>query len=393
MPTRDVVVCGTHLEGERIAFSAPLGSRSELEQLLRELAAHPDVRHLVLAGDDRKATGDALVVLWKQGLDEDGRLAGPRGRLSPELGATPVDALRSDVQISDLREKPQGDLAASIRDLPFRSGERTGLRLTAPEIPERKVFLSRKTSFPIFTSSVADGWLQLLNLALRIGSERESAPGERAAVALNALVTVETPVLENGEKEARDEFPAFLDFTRDDFERCFLPGARDANLASADFEIVEDKLFASYVLQRCDVYTDWPLEATALVRRHREEARRLGVEAGTATFLLQRVVLPARDFARSWRVLGDWFKRPLPLHVDPSGVFLFGNDGGKARAMLLNHDASDIQWEDAFSDPEDLSWYIVDVMPWLLPQHIRYVGQECAALMRCMREGECYLQG
>jgi hypothetical protein len=61
--------------------------------------------------------------------------------------------------------------------------------------------------------------------------------------------------------------------------------------------------------------------------------------------------------------------------------------------MLLNHDASEIFWEDAFASPEDLSWYIVDVMPWLLPQHIRYVGQECAALMRAMKEGECYLQG
>ncbi|TAK52161.1 MAG: hypothetical protein EPO25_14385 [Gammaproteobacteria bacterium] len=61
--------------------------------------------------------------------------------------------------------------------------------------------------------------------------------------------------------------------------------------------------------------------------------------------------------------------------------------------MLLDHDAGTIFWEGAFSDPEDLSWYIVDVMPWLLPQHIRYVGQECAALMRAIRAGECYVQG
>jgi hypothetical protein len=61
--------------------------------------------------------------------------------------------------------------------------------------------------------------------------------------------------------------------------------------------------------------------------------------------------------------------------------------------MLLDHDASTIFWEGAFSDPEDLSWYIVDTMPWLHPQHIRYVGQECAALMRSIKEGEDYLQG
>ena len=61
--------------------------------------------------------------------------------------------------------------------------------------------------------------------------------------------------------------------------------------------------------------------------------------------------------------------------------------------MLLDHDAGTIFWEEAFSSPQELSWYIVDAMPWLLPQHIRYVGQECAALMRAMQESECYLQG
>ena len=74
-------------------------------------------------------------------------------------------------------------------------------------------------------------------------------------------------------------------------------------------------------------------------------------------------------------------------------MFLFGNDGGKARGMLLDHDAGSIYWEDAFVDAQELSWYVVDAMPWLLPQHIRYVGQECATLMRAMQEKECYLQG
>ena len=83
----------------------------------------------------------------------------------------------------------------------------------------------------------------------------------------------------------------------------------------------------------------------------------------------------------------------LPLQVDHSGIFLFGNDGGEARAMLLDHDAGTIYWEEAFSSAEQLSWYIVDAMPWLLPQHIRYVGQECSTLMHAMRAKECYLQG
>ena len=119
----------------------------------------------------------------------------------------------------------------------------------------------------------------------------------------------------------------------------------------------------------------------------------LGIEAGAATFVVHSARLLASDWERAQQRLDESFKRPLPLQVDHSGVFLFGSDSGKARGMLLDHDASAIYWEDAFDDAQKLSWYIVDAMPWLLPQHIRYVGQECATLMRAMQEKECYLQG
>jgi hypothetical protein len=291
------------------------------------------------------------------------------------------------------------------------------------QIPERKVFLSRKTSFPIFSQDVGDSWLQLLNLALRIGSDRQTPAGP-AAEALNTMVTIGLPVIaEDLEVEVTppEDFPAFLEFDRDDFERRYagvrvpgfdrlkgeletsgtaMLGADElgrldvgAQLASVTFQLVEGSLYGSFVLSRVDLYRDWPLAALSLVRVQRELAAELGVEAGAATFLIHVVQLLASDWERTQELLHRWFKRPLPLQVDHSGVFLFGNDGGKARGMLLDHDAADIFWEDAFDDAQQLSWYIVDAMPWLLPQHIRYVGQECASLMHAMREKECYLQG
>lgn len=312
--------------------------------------------------------------------------------------------------------------------------------LPDPAIPQRKVFLSRRTTFPIFSSDVGDAWLQLLNLAMKIGVEKRGGNGERLAEALNAVVTIELA--------AADEFPTSLDFNREDFDRYYrrfeAPSASEeargdygarlrdwggidqvdavcgrlqesldtpsativglqpedmANpetapgLISATFNTVDGKLFGSFVLRATDIYTDWPLEALAFVRLQREVAQRVGLEIGSVTFVIHSAHLYARDWARSLRVLDESFKRPLPLQVDPSGIFLFGNDGGKARAMLLDHDAGTIYWEEAFDDPEDLSWYIIDTMPWLLPQHMRYVGQECASLMRAIREGQCYLQG
>jgi thymidylate synthase len=441
----DVAVCGnfadrapilSELDADRIAFVAPLGSRSDLEWLLRGLHLHPQVRHLVVCGDDPRLIGESLLALWQEGLDENGRLPGPRGVLSPDLDAASVDALRGYVQTCDLRGKPLAQVASHIGDLPALSSEREPRALPNPEVPERTVFHSRKSTFPMFASGVADGWLQLLNLALRIGEEKETAHGERMAEALNAIVTIESPTLEDGGKQLDEEFPDFLDFNQDEFDRHYFPyydqplhdwngidqleavcdrlkkslDTRSGTMVfldpgdmaaqkvgsgviSATFNAVDQQLCASFVLRSEDVYTDWPLEATTLVRLQREVATRIGLEAGAATFVIHSAHLYQRDWARAQRVLKESFKRPLPLQVDPSGIFLFGNDGGKATGMLLDHNASTIFWEEGFSDPEDLSWYIVDVMPWLLPQHIRYVGQECASLMRAIREGECYEQG
>jgi hypothetical protein len=294
---------------------------------------------------------------------------------------------------------------------------------TNPEIPERKVFLSRKTSFPIFSRDVGDSWLQLLNLALRVGSDKQTNAGP-AAEALNAMVTIGLPVIaEDLEVEVTppEDFPEYLEFGRDDFERryeqlqplpfdrfCAALGADGvavldadelrnlsvaSNLVSATFNVVEGRLYGSFVLGCVELFRDWPLQALSLVRVQRELAAKLGVEADAATFVIHSAQLHASDWEQAQKLIEESFKRPLPLQVDHSGVFLFGNDGGKARGMLLDHDAAAIFWEEEFADAQKLSWYIVDAMPWLLPQHIRYVGQECATLMRAMQEKECYLQG
>ena len=455
----DIAVCGSFAGGEpilpgldpaRVSFVAPLDSRSDLEWLLRGLLLHPNIHHLILCGDDLRVSGEALLALWLEGLDESGRIPGGRGPLSDEISADSIERLRSGIQLHDCRGRPPGELQDAMRELATAAGERQAETPAEVEIPERKVFLSRKTSFPIYANDLGDSWLQLLNLTLRIGSEKHTSEGEALTEALNVIVTVGLPVIAEDlevEVEPPEAFPSYFEFNREDFERYYQRfegpthtspknddsprlrsrGGRDRieevcdrlqksldlqsatvvllepsdltdsglapNTISATFNVVDEKLYGSFVLRSADLYNDWPLEAMALIRLQHDVAGRLGLEAGAATFVIHAAHLYQRDWVRSERVLRQAFKRPLPLQVDHSGVFLFGNDKGEARGMLLDHDAATIFWEDAFSSPVELSWYIVDAMPWLLPQHIRYVGQECASLQHAMQAEECYLQG
>jgi hypothetical protein len=279
------------------------------------------------------------------------------------------------------------------------------------ESPERITFPSRKTTFPLFASELGDAWLQLLNLTLRCGTARATSEGDRLAEVLNAVVSVE---LAAGE----EELPSFFDLTADELEACHrrftsaierleeshdmrsgspvLVGPTDLDepcVVSASFNIVEEQLYGSYVLRSEDVHGAWPFDALSLVRLQRGVAERIGVPVASATFIMHSAHIYERDWDAAEKTLERWFERPLPLQADPAGLFLFGLDEGRARGMLITHEADAVLWEGEFSSPEELSWYIVDIMPWLSAQHIRYVGQECANLMRALREGEEYVQG
>jgi hypothetical protein len=83
----------------------------------------------------------------------------------------------------------------------------------------------------------------------------------------------------------------------------------------------------------------------------------------------------------------------LPLQSDPSGLFFFGVENGRARALFVNHEADKVLWEGESSEPEELIRYIVDTMPWLTAKHIVYLGEEAAKLTQALREDVPYEQG
>ena len=445
---------GPHLDLPRINIVGPLRTRTGLGWLLRGLYLHPAIRNLVVCGEDLSLTGDALLALWEEGVADDNTLPRSGGKLHPSMDREAVDLLRRYVKLWDWRGKSLEEVGRSIGDIPSLSQEMEPRSFAPVDIPERITFPSRKTTFPLFAKELGDGWLQLLNLTLRCGTVKGTSEGDRLAEVLNAVVTVELALKRTREEAlppffdfTADEFEACnrrftspsgsedADYTyaerlqswpwsnqeadgpepMNQLERTIerlkrshdtrsgtlvLLGPTDLDrlddapcVVSVSFNIVDERLYGTYVLRSEDVHNAWPFDALSLVRLQREVAERIGIPVASATFIMHSAHIYERDWDRAWKTLDRWFERPLPLQTDPSGLFLFGLDEGRARAMLITHEADAVLWEGEFRSPEDLSWYIVDVMPWLSAQHIRYIGQECASLMRALQEGEDYVQG
>jgi thymidylate synthase len=297
---------------------------------------------------------------------------------------------------------------------------------------------------------VGDGWLQLLNLIMHCGTVKGTRKGDRLTEVLNAVVTIE---LASGEglppcfDFGTDEFEVYyrhfsslscpedvdytygerlqnwswfnretnrmeqvnqLERTIDRLQRSHdtksgtmvLLGPTDLDrlddapcVVLVTFNIVDERLYGTYVIRSEDIYNAWPFNTLSLIRLQREVAKRIGIPVNSATFISHSAHIYERDWGKALAKLDKWFKRPLPLQADPSGLFFFGVENGRARALFVNHEADKVLWEGESSDPEELIRYIVDTMPWLTAQHIRYLGEEGAKLTRALKEGIPYEQG
>ena len=418
--------------------------------LLRGLYLYPAIRNLVICGKDLSMTGDALLTLWEEGLTEDNTLPKLGRKLHPEMDREAVDLLRKYVKVWDWRTKSLEEVGRDISDIPYLTQEMEPRSFPPVVIPQQTTFPSRKTTFPILAEEVGDGWLQLLNLIMHCGTVKGTRKGDRLTEVLNAVVTFKLASGEGlplcfdfGTNEFEVYYRHFSSLSRPDdvdytygerlqswswfnqetnrteqvnqLERTIdrlqrshatkrgtmvLLGPTDLDrlddapcVVLVTFNIVDERLYGTYVIRSDDTYNAWPFNALSLSRLQREVSKRIGIPVDSATFISHSAHIYERDWGKALAKLDKWFKRPLPLQADPSGLFFFGVENGRARALFVNHEADKVLWEGESSDPEELIRYIVDTMPWLTAQHMRYLGGEAAKLTRALREGVPYEQG
>jgi thymidylate synthase len=396
-------------------------------------------------------TGDALLALWEEGLTKDNTLPKLGWKFHPGMDRESVDLLRKYVKVWDWRTRSPEEVGRDMNDIPYLTREMEPRSFPPVVIPEQTTFPSRKTTFPIFAEEVGDGWLQLLNLIMHCGTVKGTGKGDRLAEILNAVVTVK---LAGGEGTLPlcfdfgiEEFEAYyrhfmssscpkdvnytcgerlqnrswssqetngmeqinqLERTIDRLQRfhhtkrgtMVLLGPTDLDrlddapcIVSVNFNIVDERLYGTYVIRTDDIYNAWPFNALSLIRLQREVSKRLGIPVDSATFVSHSAYIYEGDWGKAWAQLDKWFKRPLPLQADPSGLFFFGLQNGVIRALLISPEVDKVLWEGEFSNPEALARYIVDTMPWLTAQHTRYIGEEAVRLSRALREGVPYEQG
>lgn len=148
------------------------------------------------------------------------------------------------------------------------------------------------------------------------------------------------------------------------------------------------------------MYSGWPYNALSLLRVHRLVAERVGVgPLGHASFLSQNAQIYEHHLPAVEENLGKWGRAPedfgdgYRFEPDPAGNFIFEVVGDQVKVTLTNPEGDQALMEMMLPDPSALIAWIVETMPHLSRQHVRYLGREEEKLRRALEEGVPYVQG
>ncbi len=92
-----------HIDGSLYSVLGNLYSPDGINYLLRNLMANPRIRHIVLCGMDVTGSGEALVILFNQGIDENRQIKGTEAVIDDNLPDYAIKLVRERVQLTDLR--------------------------------------------------------------------------------------------------------------------------------------------------------------------------------------------------------------------------------------------------------------------------------------------------
>ncbi len=422
----------------------PLG----ISWFLRGLGELPHITTVVVWGSDLTRTGEALFALWDEGANSDHRVPHFGWRLDPLVDHGSIDQLRQEVGLVDAREIALADLREFLLELPRGNLVRQSLPFPPVELPERVKFTSRGGFVQLFVRDPADGWVQVQNLLTRCGLERRTRKGEILNHLFDVKVVVPVPVEEvigppfdfsPADFEAYyadfispDPPPVGIDYrygqrmqnwrnhnqleeviarlqTSSDTKRATvvlldptdLEELEDAPCVSLGTFCIQDSvLSSSWVIRSNDMYSGWPFNILSLLRVHRLVAERVRVSPlGYASFLSQSAQiyehhLPAvEENLAKWGSVPEDFGEGYHFDPDPAGNFIFEIVDDRVRMTMTNPTGDQVLMEMTHLDPSALIGWVVETMPWLDRQHVRYLGAEQAKLERALKEGIPYVQG
>ncbi len=205
------------LKDQQYCAIGNLYSSAGISAMIRNIYANPHIRKIVLWGADLSRSGQALLSLMQNGVDDDFTIKGDekKGQIEKEIGRAAIELFRKSVEVVNLRGKPVSDLIGTVGTL----GNVPAKPFTAPKLfptsrPKPFTYPSEQIGFRIHGESAAQTWLKILNNIMRYGRNKTTRYTQENE--LKELLNVMAVVYEENPDDPY--LPHYFPFTKKDLD-------------------------------------------------------------------------------------------------------------------------------------------------------------------------------
>ena len=374
-------------KSKEVALIGQLYSKDGINWMLRNIFLNPFIRKMIICGEDKSESGEALISLSKNGIDNQGQIIGSSSaQLHQEIEREYIEAFRKNVEIIDLRGKnPTKEIIreierAKINNKPWIEPK----EFPEPVLHSPETMPSEQCGFKAEGEKVGDVWLKILDTIMRFGHVKKSqhSSDQREVVNLISVITVENV-------EAIDWKPYFL-FTKEELQN-YLPQVLTKNpIPNVEYtygqrlrdhdgidqvkSIIEDlkktpysrravavtwkvakdhnnphapcldliqglvqgnRLFFTAYIRSNDMFRAWPMNALALLHLQKMIAEEGKFKVGPLTIISSSAHIYSDCWNEAKNIL-DKYGKKAACRFDPRGNFVISVEGGKIRAKQLS---------------------------------------------------------
>lgn len=163
------------LKDEPYCAIGNLYSSAGISAMIRNVYANPHIRKIVLWGADLSRSGQALMALMANGVDDNLFIIGDEkgGQIEKEIGKEAVDLFRSSVEVINLRGKSPDVLRQTVSAL----SKEDPVPFTTPKVfptsrPKPFTFPSEQIGVRVHGNTAAQTWLKILQNIMRYGRNK-----------------------------------------------------------------------------------------------------------------------------------------------------------------------------------------------------------------------------
>lgn len=365
-----------------------LYSNDGINPMIRNVMARPQIRTIILCGQDKIGSADSLAKLMENGIDEKGKVIGkPESKVEKEIPREAVETFRKNVKLVDLRGIfDPAQIQAAIN----QASQDNSAFAEAQVFPEPEISTDRyptdPSTFKIRGKYVGEVWLRLLWHIMHFGSEKESHHGTKQKELWNMVTVVED------EDPADIKWSPWFNFTQEHFEGYkpqvmtgeLIPSLeytygqrlRDHDGINQIQSIIEklkkepfsrraigvtwnvkiddqsahppcldvvqcivqdDILFMNCYFRSNDMFRAWPENALALRTMQKEIADAVGVMMGSLTIISASAHVYEENYAAINDMLKEYYPKALDFcEFDPRGNFVISVAEGGIRLVHMN---------------------------------------------------------